>query len=45
MWQCVVECSHVWWCVNILNVCGGVWWCMEEGGGALCYMRVHGGGI
>ena len=20
---CVVECSHVWWCVRILNGCGG----------------------
>ena len=45
---CVVECSHVWCCVNILNGCGGVWWCVVvcgnvwwcrvEDGGVWCYM-------
>ena len=30
---CLVECSHMWWCVNILNGCSGVCWCLVEGDG------------
>ena len=43
VWQCVVECSNVWWCVNTLNGCGGVLWCLVKGGGVWCYMMVCGG--